>query len=154
MGWDRFSDQMRQSKQAIETEQSEDGTAPDHQSTLPAQRARDLPLAPPGDQESWIIFALHEDDRGARFEVVGRCNVSVGRGRGDGWRVWRYSSGGPGGRVRYAGLPQSSGNFLLLGHLRRAWGIGMGRELNHICGGRMTRFFFENRFAQGRLLEF
>ncbi len=41
------SDQMRQSEQAIETEQSEDGTAPDHQSALPTQRAGDLSLTPP-----------------------------------------------------------------------------------------------------------
>ena len=123
---------MREREQAVEAEQSEDGTAPDHQSALPPQRAGDLALTPPGDQEGWIIFSLHERDRRARVEIAGRNSGSVCRIRIDGWNVWRYSGGGPRGGIGYACFPQGSGNFLLLGHVSSIWEIGMGRELNHL----------------------
>ena len=42
-------DEMREGKQAVEADQGEYGTAPDHERAFPAERAAYLALAPPGD---------------------------------------------------------------------------------------------------------
>jgi len=45
--------------QAVEAEQGECGASPDHQRAFPAERAGDLALAAPGDQESRIVLSFH-----------------------------------------------------------------------------------------------
>ena len=63
---------MRESLQPIEAEQAESGTAPDHERALPAERAGEIALAAPGDEECWVVLTSHHYDRRVRIEGVGR----------------------------------------------------------------------------------
>src|SRR5580658_9539916 len=84
---------VKDAEQAVEAEQRQRRSAPDHQRALPAQRAGNLPLAPPRNEKGLIVLAFHQDDGRVRIETVslsrdrarrarsGRCRRLEGRER-------------------------------------------------------------------------
>ena len=61
---------VQDAEQAVEAEQRQSRSAPDHQRAFPAERAGNLPLAAPGNEKSFVVLALHQDDRRVRIESV------------------------------------------------------------------------------------
>ena len=76
---------VKHAEQAVEAEQRQCRSAPDHQSALPAEGAGNFPLAAPGNEKRFVVLAFHQDDRRARIEIV---------------RLPRHGGAGV-GRIRY-----------------------------------------------------
>src|SRR5208282_5067461 len=70
--------QLQDVNENIQTEQSQYGTAPDHQRALPAESAGNLLLAAPRDHEGLVVLAFHQHDRRMRIETTVRQRVAVG----------------------------------------------------------------------------
>jgi hypothetical protein len=64
-------EEMREFEQAVEGDQGERGTTPDHEGAFPSECASYFALAAPGDHEGWIVLSFHENDCGMRIEAVG-----------------------------------------------------------------------------------
>src|SRR5437667_2392856 len=75
----RGLEQTLDAQKEVEAEQREGGAAPDHQSAFPSQRTGHVLLAAPGDQKSFVVCALPQDDRRERVEsIVCRAGFSLG----------------------------------------------------------------------------